>query len=77
VVPSQAGTLIWSSLGGASNRDSSTYNPKTDLYYVNVKEMGRSIARATPNTGPARNSTAAAKLTIRARMHTAPSERSK
>lgn len=40
VEPSQAGTLIWPSLGGGSNRYSSTYNPKTDLYYVNVKEMG-------------------------------------
>ena len=39
-VPSQAGTLIWPSLGGGSNWYSSTYNPKTDLYYVNVKEMG-------------------------------------
>ena len=34
------GTLIWPSLAGGSNWYSSTYNPKTDLYYVNVKEMG-------------------------------------
>ncbi len=40
VVPSQAGTLIWPSLAGGSNWYSSTYNPKTGLYYVNAKEMG-------------------------------------
>ena len=38
--PSPEGTLIWPSLGGGSNWYSSTYNPKTDLYYVNAKEMG-------------------------------------
>ncbi|SPE33959.1 Pyrrolo-quinoline quinone [Candidatus Sulfopaludibacter sp. SbA6] len=38
-VPSTEGTLIWPSLAGGSNWYSSTYNPKTDLYYVNVKEM--------------------------------------
>ena len=32
------GKLIWPSLAGGSNWYSSTYNPKTDLYYVNVKE---------------------------------------
>jgi alcohol dehydrogenase (cytochrome c) len=32
------GKLIWPSLGGGSNWYSSTYSPKTDLYYVNVKE---------------------------------------
>jgi alcohol dehydrogenase (cytochrome c) len=37
--PSAEGTLIWPSLGGGSNWYSSTYSPKTDLYYVNVKEM--------------------------------------
>jgi alcohol dehydrogenase (cytochrome c) len=38
--PSVEGTLIWPSLAGGSNWYSSTYHPKTDLYYVNVKEMG-------------------------------------
>ena len=37
--PSVEGTLIWPSLAGGSNWYSSTYSPKTDLYYVNVKEM--------------------------------------
>jgi alcohol dehydrogenase (cytochrome c) len=37
--PSPEGTLIWPSLSGGSNWYSSTYSPKTDLYYVNVKEM--------------------------------------
>lgn len=36
--PSDAGTLIWPSLAGGSNWYSSTYSPKTNLYYVNVKE---------------------------------------
>src|SRR5437870_6767445 len=38
--PTVEGKLIWPSLGGGSNWYSSTYNPRTDLYYVNVKEMG-------------------------------------
>jgi alcohol dehydrogenase (cytochrome c) len=37
--PTNEGTLIWPSLAGGSNWYSSTYSPKTDLYYVNVKEM--------------------------------------
>ena len=37
--PTAEGTLIWPSLAGGSNWYSSAYNPKTDLYYVNVKEM--------------------------------------
>ncbi len=37
--PSVEGTLIWPSLGGGSNWYSSTYYPKTNLYYVNVKEL--------------------------------------
>jgi alcohol dehydrogenase (cytochrome c) len=37
--PSVEGTLIWPSLAGGSNRYSSTFNPKMDLYYLNVKEM--------------------------------------
>src|SRR5262249_36635168 len=34
------GTLIWPSLAGGANWYSSTFNPKTSLYYVNAKEMG-------------------------------------
>jgi alcohol dehydrogenase (cytochrome c) len=37
--PSTEGTLIWPSLAGGSNWYSSTYSPKTNLYYVNVKEQ--------------------------------------
>ena len=37
--PSVEGTLVWPSLSGGSNWYSSTYSPKTNLYYVNVKEM--------------------------------------
>ena len=37
--PSVEGTLVWPSLGGGSNWYSSTYSPKTSLYYVNAKEM--------------------------------------
>ena len=36
--PSLEGKLIWPNLGGGSNWYSSSYNPKTNLYYVNVKE---------------------------------------
>src|SRR5262249_5588575 len=36
--PSLEGNLLWPSLAGGSNWYSSTYSPKTDLYYVNVKE---------------------------------------
>jgi alcohol dehydrogenase (cytochrome c) len=39
-VPTVEGTLIWPSLGGGSNWYSSTYHPKTNLYYVNAKEEG-------------------------------------
>lgn len=39
-VPTVDGTLIYPSLSGGSNWYSSTFSPKTDLYYVNVKEMG-------------------------------------
>ena len=38
--PSVGGTLLWPSLAGGSNWYSSTYSPKTELYYVNVKELG-------------------------------------
>ena len=38
--PTTEGKLIWPSLAGGSNWYSSTYSPKTNLYYVNVKEMG-------------------------------------
>jgi alcohol dehydrogenase (cytochrome c) len=37
--PTTEGKLIWPSLAGGSNWYSSTYSPKTDLYYVNVKEQ--------------------------------------
>jgi alcohol dehydrogenase (cytochrome c) len=37
--PSLEGNLLWPSLAGGSNWYSSTYSPKTDLYYVNAKEM--------------------------------------
>jgi alcohol dehydrogenase (cytochrome c) len=37
--PSPEGTLVWPSLAGGSNWYSSTYNPQTHLYYVNVKEL--------------------------------------
>ena len=40
VEPTVEGKLIWPSLGGGSNWYSSTYNPKTGLYYVNATEMG-------------------------------------
>jgi alcohol dehydrogenase (cytochrome c) len=40
VEPTVEGKLIWPSLGGGANWYSSTYNPKTELYYVNVKEQG-------------------------------------
>ena len=36
--PTEEGKLIYPSLGGGSNWYSSTYNPKTNFYYVNVKE---------------------------------------
>jgi len=39
-VPTVEGTLIYPSLAGGSNWYSSTYHPKTNLYYVNVKEEG-------------------------------------
>ncbi|MBI3282253.1 MAG: PQQ-binding-like beta-propeller repeat protein, partial [Acidobacteria bacterium] len=37
--PSLGGTLVWPSLAGGSNWYSATFSPKTNLYYVNVKEM--------------------------------------
>ena len=39
VAPTSDGKLIWPSLAGGSNWYSSTYSPKTNLYYVNMKEM--------------------------------------
>jgi alcohol dehydrogenase (cytochrome c) len=39
IEPTTEGKLIWPSLAGGSNWYSSTYSPKTNLYYVNVKEM--------------------------------------
>ncbi len=38
--PTVEGHLLWPSLAGGSNWYSSTYSPKTDLYYVNAKEAG-------------------------------------
>ena len=38
--PKPEGTLLWPSLAGGSNWYSSTYSPKTSLYYVNAKERG-------------------------------------
>jgi outer membrane protein assembly factor BamB len=38
-IPTPEGNLLWPSLGGGSNWYSSTYSPKTDLYYVNAKEQ--------------------------------------
>ena len=40
IEPTLEGKLIWPSLGGGANWYSSSYSPKTDLYYVNVKEEG-------------------------------------
>jgi alcohol dehydrogenase (cytochrome c) len=37
--PTAEGKLTWPSLAGGSNWYSSTYSPKTNLYYVNVKEL--------------------------------------
>jgi alcohol dehydrogenase (cytochrome c) len=37
--PTAEGTLTRPSIPGGSNWYSSTYSPKTELYYVNVKEM--------------------------------------
>jgi len=36
--PTPEGTLLWPSLAGGSNWYSPTFNPKTNLYYVNAKE---------------------------------------
>ena len=52
VAPTTEGTLIWPSLAGGSNWYSSTYNPKTDLYYVNVKEMGAIYIRGDAEYKP-------------------------
>src|ERR1051326_5890555 len=38
--PTVDGKAIWPSLAGGSNWYSSTYSPKTNLYYVNAKEQG-------------------------------------
>jgi alcohol dehydrogenase (cytochrome c) len=50
--PSPEGKLIYPSLGGGSNWYSSTYNPKTDLYYVNVKEEGAIYIRGEARYKP-------------------------
>lgn len=38
--PTEAGLLLWPSLGGGSNWYSSAFSPQTNLYYVNAKEEG-------------------------------------
>jgi alcohol dehydrogenase (cytochrome c) len=38
--PSEAGTLVWPSLQGATNWFSPSYSPLTRLFYVAVREMG-------------------------------------
>ncbi len=38
IEPTVEGMAIWPSLGGGSNWYSSTYSPKSNLYYVNAKE---------------------------------------
>jgi len=38
--PTEEGKLMWPSLAGGSNWYSSTFSPRTGLYYVNAKEMG-------------------------------------
>jgi alcohol dehydrogenase (cytochrome c) len=38
--PSVEGTLVWPSLQGATNWFSPSYSPKTNLFYVPVREMG-------------------------------------
>jgi alcohol dehydrogenase (cytochrome c) len=38
--PTEEGKLIWPSLGGGSNWYSSSFSPRTQLYYVNAKEEG-------------------------------------
>lgn len=38
--PSQKGSLVWPSMHGATNWPSPAFNPKTNLFYVPVREMG-------------------------------------
>jgi alcohol dehydrogenase (cytochrome c) len=38
--PSDSGTLVWPSLQGATNWNSPAYSPRTNLFYVNAREMG-------------------------------------
>ncbi len=38
--PTETGNLVWPSLQGATNWFSPSYSPKTDLFYVSVREMG-------------------------------------
>jgi alcohol dehydrogenase (cytochrome c) len=52
VKPSAEGTLIWPSLSGGSNWYSSTYDPKTNLYYVNVKEQAAIYHQGDANYRP-------------------------
>jgi hypothetical protein len=43
--PSEKGTLVYPSLQGSTNWSSPSYSPATDMLYVPVREMGRSITR--------------------------------
>jgi alcohol dehydrogenase (cytochrome c) len=52
VKPTVEGTLIWPSLAGGSNWYSSTYFPKTNLYYVNVKEQAAIFHQGDANYKP-------------------------
>jgi alcohol dehydrogenase (cytochrome c) len=52
VKPTAEGTLIWPSLAGGSNWYSSTYDPKTNLYYVNVKELAAIYHQGDANYRP-------------------------
>ena len=77
-VPTAEGTLIWPSLAGGSNWYSSTYNPKTDLYYVNVKEMGGDLSQGRRRVqGRRAVQRRRPDATTRARSHTARCARSK
>ena len=38
--PTEEGTLVWPSLQGATNWPSPSYSPKTEMFYVSVREMG-------------------------------------
>jgi hypothetical protein len=60
--PSVEGTLLWPSLSGGSNWNSSTYSPKADLYYTNVKELAAIYHKGARSIRPARCSMGAATI---------------